>query len=145
MVTFRGHEKARIDDKGRLKIPAKFMRLLGSTNSRTIFATAITNDAISLYPIAEWETIEAKVRNLGMLSPKRRMFDQRVHYYGTEVDMDAQGRISLKAVQRDLINNQDEVVILGCMDHLEVYSATELRNEKRPPELNEEDLGELGI
>jgi len=145
MVTFRGHETARIDDKGRLKIPAKFKRALDSANLKTLFATAVTNDSLSLYPLPVWESIEAKVLELGRLHPKRRAFDKRVHYFGSEVEMDAQGRIPLKPIQRDLMNHPDEVVLLGCMDHLDVYPAAELTDDMRPEELTELDLEELGI
>ncbi|PIE01956.1 MAG: hypothetical protein CSA81_09420 [Acidobacteria bacterium] len=145
MVTFRGHETARIDDKGRLKIPAKFKRALTAANATTLFTTAITNEALSIYPLAAWEEIEAKVKDLGMLNPKRRMFDRRVHYFGSEVDMDSQGRISLKAVQRKLLNDSDEVVLLGCMEHIQVYAANSLNEEKVPEELTNMELGEMGI
>jgi len=145
MIAFRGQETARIDDKGRLKIPAKFKRVLEAAKAETLFATAVTDEAISLYPLSAWEAIESKVRNLGMLHPRRRVFDRRVHYFGSEVTMDKQGRVLLKSVQRELLNHQDEVVLLGCMDHLEMYSAASLRDDLKPAELTEQDLGELGI
>ena len=145
MVTFRGHETARIDDKGRLKIPAKFKRVLDASNTGVLFATAVTDEAISLYPLPVWESIEAKVLGLGMLDPRRRAFDRRVHYFGSELEMDAQGRICLKPVQRELIKNMDDVVLLGCMDHLDIYPAQTLSEEMRPGELTVHDLEELGI
>jgi len=145
MVTFRGHETARIDDKGRIKIPAKIKKLLDASNTSKLFATAITNDAVSLYPIPVWEAIESKVLELGRLHPKRRAFDKRVHYFGSEVDMDAQGRIPLKPIQRELLHNPENVVLLGCIDHLELFPAMEFTENERPAELTELDLEELGI
>lgn len=126
MVTrFRGHAEARLDSKGRLKMPAVFRKILENTYGASLFVTALTDDYLQIYPLQVWEEIEAKVNRLGAMNPLRRKFMTRANRCGSEVEMDNQGRILLKPSQRQLLGLQDDIVLIGCTDHLELWQAGE--------------------
>jgi len=126
MVTrFRGHAEARLDNKGRLKMPAVFRKILENTYGASLFVTALTDDYLQIYPLQVWEEIEAKVNRLGAMNPLRRKFMTRANRCGSEVEMDSQGRILLKPSQRQLLGLQDDIVLIGCTDHLELWPAGE--------------------
>lgn len=116
--SLRGHADARIDEKGRLKMPAVFKKML--QESASLFITALTDDHLQIYPIGVWTEIEARVNELGKMHPLKRKFLTRVNRYGTEVEMDSQGRVPLKINQRELASIHDKVSLIGCSDYLEL-------------------------
>lgn len=146
MVTrFRGHAEAKLDSKGRLKMPSVFRKILENTHGPSLFITALTNDYLQIYPLGVWESIEAKVNNLGAMNPLRRKFMTRANRYGTEVEMDSQGRVSLKPNQRELVALRDEIVLIGCTDHLEMWPAEGSLPQTDVDEFSLEDFSALGI
>ena len=77
---FRGHEAARIDDKGRLKVPNVFRSLLESKYGREVFLTSLSGEYVRLYPMPVWIEVEEKLAILivthphGFVSWKSREF-----------------------------------------------------------------------
>ncbi len=139
----RGHAEARIDDKGRLKMPSAFKRTLEATFGSSLFITALTDDFLQVYPLPVWEEIETRVTGLGFLNPSRRGFLTRANRYGNENDMDSQGRVLLKPIQRELVNIHDEVVLIGCLDHIQVWPAERMAADDDPRPLTTEDFTTL--
>jgi len=144
-VRLRGHAEARIDEKGRLKMPSIFKKNLEGTFGSSLFVTAdvLTNDCLLIYPLPIWEEIEIRVDRLGLTNPARRKFLTRANRYGLEVDMDKQGRIPLKNVQRGLVSIREEVILIGCMDHLQLWPMEKLQDGGEPGSLSKEDFAAL--
>jgi MraZ protein len=128
-----------------LKIPAAFKKALESSYGTTLFVTALTNEALQVYPMPVWESIEAKAGELGMMDPKRRRFLSRANRFGSEVEMDNQGRIPIKAIQKNILNHAEEVTLIGQMDHFEVHPAIPEVEQGAEEQLTEDDLRALGI
>ena len=146
MVTrFRGHADARIDDKGRLKMPATFKKSLEGHYGGRVFVTAVSNEYLQIYPIPVWEGIEEKINGLGSMNPLRRRFLTRVNRYGAEMEMDGQGRILLKPIQRKLAEIEDHVVLIGCSDHIELWPAAAMAELDDQDAFTNEDFMTLGI
>ena len=61
---FRGHEQARIDDKGRLKVPNVFRSFLDTKYGRELFLTSVTGEYLRLYPMPVWLEKEEKLGSL---------------------------------------------------------------------------------
>ena len=141
----RGHADARIDDKGRLKMPSVFKKHLEGTYGGTLFLTALTDDHVQIYPIQIWEEIEARVNSLGKMNPLKRKFLTRANRCGAEVDMDGQGRMLLKPNIRKLVGIESEVSIIGCTDHLELWPADVISKLEGQDALSSEDFESLGI
>jgi len=137
---FRGHAEARIDDKGRLKIPSNFKKSLEATYGRALFITALTNEYLQVYPLPVWEEIEARVAKLGLVDPTRRRFLTRVNRYGLDVEMDGQGRITLRPIQRELVSIKEHVVVIGCIDHIQIWPVDGLIESAVPEPLSADDL-----
>ena len=145
VARLRGHADARIDEKGRLKMPSAFRKSLGGSNGGALFITALTDECLQLYPLDIWEEIESKVRDLGSMHPLRRKFLTRANRYGTEVEMDGQGRVSLKPIQRELVGITAEVVVIGCADHLELWPGEDMAPGEDKDAFTPEDFMTLGI
>ena len=58
---FRGNAPARIDDKGRLKVPNAFRTLLEGKHGRELFLTSLTGEYVRIYPMPVWLEIEQKL------------------------------------------------------------------------------------
>ena len=57
----RGNYTARIDVKGRLKVPTPFRRLIDEKHGSEFYITSLTGDNVRIYPLPEWESIEQRL------------------------------------------------------------------------------------
>jgi MraZ protein len=145
---FRGSHITRLDDKGRLKMPAEYKRLVDEKYSGSRFyITSKDGKSALVYPISEWETIERKLVALPSFNASKQRLLKLTSYYGQEVEFDGQGRLLLPAVLRESADLKGEVSVAGRLTFLEVHNAETLRQEVLQP-LSEEDaktLDGLGI
>ena len=98
---FRGNAPARIDDKGRLKVPNAFRSLLESKYGRELFLTSLTGEYVRLYPMPVWVEIEEKLGQMPSTHPARLRFLDRVNFYGQVAELDSQGRVLIPARLRE--------------------------------------------
>ena len=78
---FRGNSPAKIDDKGRLKVPNAFRSLLESKYGRELFLTSLTGEYVRIYPMPVWLEIEEKLGRMPSTHPSRLRFLDRVAYF----------------------------------------------------------------
>jgi transcriptional regulator MraZ len=103
-----GMHPARVDEKGRLKLPADFQKYLGSLPEKRLFVTSLDRRIATIYPIEVWKENEKFFENF-MENPD---VADRVSFnaadLGSEAEMDGQGRIQFPAdLRRELgIENQ---------------------------------------
>jgi len=119
---FRGGQPTRVDEKGRLKIPANFKREIDEKFDARFYITSLDGKVAKLYPLQVWEEIEAKLEKKPDLDPAKELFLERTNYYGQEVEMDAQGRVLLPALLRDSAELKAEVMVVGTQRYLEVQN-----------------------
>ena len=119
---FRGSQPTRVDEKGRLKIPASFKREIDEKFDARFYITSLDGRIAKLYPLQVWEEIEAKLEKKPDLDPAKELFLERTNYYGQEVEMDAQGRVLLPALLRDSAELKAEVMVVGTQRYLEVQN-----------------------
>src|SRR5260221_11471627 len=89
---FRGNHPTRIDEKGRLKVPAEFKRVIDEKYGLKFYITSLDGKVAQLYPFEEWERSEQKLASLSTFNPTKTKFLSRVNFYGLEREMDGQGR-----------------------------------------------------
>lgn len=145
---FRGSSPAKIDDKGRLKIPTDFRRKLEDDYGQEIFVTSILGDSALVYPMPVWEEVEARLAGMPSSDPTKRRFLQRVSFFGQQARMDAQGRILLPQILRERAEMNGEVVVSAHLDHLVVWSRDRIEKQLDEEPFTEDDfrtLTEYGI
>ncbi len=145
---FRGNHPTRVDEKGRLKLPADFRsQLEGDAEAKQVFyITSKDGERAELWPIKAWEEIEAKLGTLPSTNPSRRKFLDVTNYYGAMAEMDNQGRLLLPQILRDKAGLTADVVVFGAQKYLEVMNRTTIEAKVEP--LTVEDLAglsDLGI
>jgi MraZ protein len=128
---FRGNHQARVDEKGRLKLPADFKRRLDEEYGPRFFITSLNGRRVQIYPMREWEKIETSMAKLSQFDPDRARFFDVTNYYGQEVEMDAQGRVLLPQIVREAAKATGDVNVLGMQTLLEVVSVESFREEMK--------------
>lgn len=118
----RGNYAAKIDDKGRLKIPNAFRSLIEGQHGSELFVTSLTGEYVSIYPLPIWMALEEKLSRMPSTHPSRRKFFDRVNYFGQQAEIDSQGRVVIHQRLRDSAGMSGEVDVLGQYDYLDVWN-----------------------
>ena len=118
----RGNHTAKIDDKGRLKIPNAFRTLIEAEHGTDLFVTSLTGEDVLIYPMPVWLALEERLGRMPSTHPARLRFFDRVNYFGQTAEIDGQGRVVLPARLRDTAGMSGEVDVLGQYDHLDVWN-----------------------
>jgi len=119
---FRGSAAAKIDDKGRLKVPTDFRRFLEERYGPDLFVTSVDGGSAFVYPLPVWEEIEARLQAMPSTDPKKNAFLERVSYFGQQLRLDAQGRIVIPQILRERAGMSGDVVVSGHLDHLVIWN-----------------------
>jgi MraZ protein len=118
----RGNHPAKIDDKGRLKIPNAFRALIEKQHGTELFVTSLTGEYVRLYPMPVWLAHEEKLSRIATTHPARRKYLDRVNYYGQTAQIDVQGRVVIHPRLRELAGMSGEVAVFGQIDTLDVWN-----------------------
>jgi transcriptional regulator MraZ len=146
-MKLRGNYPAKVDEKGRLKIPAVFLEALKEYGDE-FYITSPTGETARIYPMKVWSEIEDKLAKLPTTNRAKRKFLMRTSYYGQVVELDGQGRVLLPSILRESAQAKGDVNVFGNLDYLEVMNHTRALDQmKNEPYTDEDDaaLNELGI
>ena len=145
---FRGNHPTRVDEKGRLKVPAEFKRTIDEKYGQQFYITSRDGNIAEIYPFEEWKKIEEKLATVSNFNPAKKKFLDRVNYYGQMVEMDSQGRVLIPQILRESAEVKGDVLVFGNLTFLEVRNADAFRKHLEANPLTEEDektLADLGI
>ena len=137
-----------MDEKGRLKVPAEFKRLIDEKYGTQFYITSLDGKVAQVYPFEEWQRIEEKLARLSNFNPTKKKFLNRTNYYGQLVEIDGQGRVLIPALLRETAKIQGEVAVVGNLTYLEVQSIEAYRKDIEENPFTSDDektLDELGI
>lgn len=144
----RGSAPAKIDDKGRLKVPSDFLRSLEDRYGSELFITSVRGDCALVYPLPVWEELENRLLSMPSTDRVRDRYLERVNYFGQQVKLDAQGRTLIPQILREAADVQGEVVVNGRLDHLVVWNHEKFAQKLEAHPFTDEDfdvLSERGI
>ncbi len=141
---FRGNHPTRVDEKGRLKLPAEFKRRVDELYGPQFYITSMDGKRAQVYPLKEWEQIETSLAKMSPMDPVRKKFQDVTNFYGQMAEMDAQGRLLIPQKLRELAKVTGEVNVLGSQTLLEVVNAelfdAEMKKASGAVELTDADL-----
>lgn len=142
---FRGNHPTRVDDKGRLKIPADFKRLIDENYGTQFYVTSTDGKAAEIYPLQEWQKIEAKLEGIPSLNPIKKRFLAVVSYFGQMSEMDAQGRVLIPQILREKAGIVGDMVVLGMQNHLKVLNREGYEKELPMQMLTDAEMSQLPV
>ena len=139
----RGSAPTKIDDKGRLKIPTDFRRLIEERFGPDLFVTSIQGDSALVYPLTEWEEIERRLNAMPSTDRTKMRFLERVNYFGQQVRVDPQGRILIPQILRESASINGDVVVSGQLNHLVVWNHERFVSRLQEQPFTDEDFSAL--
>src|ERR1700694_3571906 len=145
---FRGNHPTRVDEKGRLKVPAEFKRVIDEKYAQKFYITSLDGIVAQVYPFEEWERIEQKLAALSTYNPTKQKFLTRTNYYGQVVELDGQGRILVPSILRESAQMRGDVDVLGNLNYLQIWNHTRFLDSLKASPITADDektLDELGI
>lgn len=147
---FRGINLVSLDAKGRLAMPARYRARVEAMAEGRLIVTIDTQAAcLLLYPLPEWELIEAKIDALPSFHKATRRIQRLLIGHATEVELDNNGRLLLPALLREYASLDKQIMLVGQGKKFEIWSEEnwqtgrnewlleESQNETTPPELED--------
>ena len=136
-----GQFSHKIDDKGRLFIPASLRKELG----QTFHVTVGQDHCLSVYSDESWAAFMARLKELSYNEVKKL---RALFAYAADCEPDSQGRILIPAKLREYAGLTKEVVVVGSFDRAEIWSAERwaaIENEAFSSGALEQAMVEMGL
>jgi len=143
----RGNSPAKVDEKGRVKVPAIFMTSLKESGN-LFYVTSTNGEHVRIYPMKVWDEIEQKLAKLSSHNRTKQKFLMRTNYYGQVVELDGQGRVLIPPVLREAAQMKGDVDVLGSLTYLEVWNHARFMEQLNKGPItpdDEKNLDDLGI
>ncbi len=138
---FRGSSFHTIDAKGRVIIPARFRDIIKAGGGEGVMLTKL-DGGLFAYTYEQWASVENRIMSQAEKSSSMRTF-RRVFVGGAfECGFDKQHRILIPPSLRSDANLKKEIVIVGVLDHFEIWSRSgwDSENEKMEEDMLQEDV-----
>ncbi len=144
----RGNFSARIDEKGRLKIPTAFRAVIDERYGQELFVTSLTGENVRIYPLPVWVALEARLARVPSTHPARLKFFDRVNFFGQPAELDKQGRVVIHPRLRESASMLGDVDVFGQYDYLDVWNHDRFMAKLQREPYSDEDaraLADFGI
>lgn len=120
---FRGVNQVNLDAKGRMAIPARYREKLSvECNGHLVLTIDTEERCLLLYPVDEWEIIQAKIDGLPSLDPVSRRLQRLLVGHATDIDMDSNGRLLIPSLLREYAGLEKKTIVLGQGRKFEIWS-----------------------
>jgi MraZ protein len=139
----RGNALAKVDDKGRLKLPSVYRSIIEPRFGNEFFVTSLDGKSVHLYPMEVYTAIEERFLGVSKLAPAVTRFRNVLNYYGQTAIMDAQGRILIHPLLREHAAIRGEVAVLGQQNYLEVWNRQSFEVHLQQDPLTDADRQQL--
>ena len=114
---FLGTHAPRLDDKGRLILPAKFREQL----EKGVVVTRGQERCLYVFPAAEFERLAEQLRQAPVTSKQARDY-MRVFLSGASDEIpDKQGRITIPPLLKEYAGLDRDVVVIGALNRVEIW------------------------
>ncbi|WP_199610704.1 division/cell wall cluster transcriptional repressor MraZ [Flocculibacter collagenilyticus] len=118
----RGASSLSIDSKGRMAVPTKYRDLLMADCDGSMICTVdLHQSCLLLYPLTEWEDVEAQLRRFSSMNPHERRIQRVLLGNAAECDMDKNGRLLLPATLRQHANLSKQIMLVGQLNKFEIW------------------------
>ena len=141
----RGSAIARIDAKGRLKLPNVFRALLEERYGRELFLTSLSGEDVRIYPMPVWYAFQGRLSKVPSTSTAKTKLLEKVNYFGQVGTIDAQGRVLIPTILRNVASIAEDVVVIGNTDHLIVWNGEKIQQRMTETPLTNDDWKELEL
>ena len=139
----RGNALAKVDDKGRLKLPSSFRSVIEPQYGSEFFVTSLRGESVRIYPMRVYAELEERLIRSSAVEPLVSKLRNSLNYFGQGAAMDQQGRVLIHPLLREKAEINGEVAVLGQQNYLEVWNRAAFEERLLSHPLTDEDLREL--
>jgi MraZ protein len=143
MDRLRGSAETTVDEKGRFKVPSVFRAPIEETFGPEFFLTSISGVDVLIFPMPVWNALEEKLAAMPAIHRAKAKFQERFNTYGQVARMDAQGRLLVPSLLREVSALEGDALVLGQTDHLRLVDRTKHLKSLRTATVTDEDYDEL--
>jgi MraZ protein len=143
MDRLRGSAETTVDEKGRFKVPSVFRAQIEETFGPDFFLTSISGADVLIFPMPVWNALEEKLAAMPPIHRAKAKFQERFNTYGQMARMDAQGRLLVPSLLREVSAIEGDALVLGQTDHLKLVDRTKHLKNLRTVTITDEDYDEL--
>ena len=123
---FFGEFEYKIDEKGRVPLPPRFRQSL----REGVVLTPGIEECITAYPLPEWKKVAAALTTGSITRSKLRKLNRAIFATAFHLNLDGQGRITLPAPLREYAEIEDDVIVAGANNYLEIWGKDRWLKEK---------------
>ena len=130
--TFIGNIEARLDEKGRMFIPAVYRKILAAEESQRIVMRRDTeNECLIIYPERVWnQRVEQLGEELDEWNPDDQMLMMQFVADAEYIEPDSQGRILLQKRNLQQIGATGDLLIVGMMNRFAIWDKQTFLNKR---------------
>lgn len=143
MDRLRGSAETTVDEKGRFKVPSVFRAPIEETFGPEFFLTSISGVDVLIFPMPVWNALEEKLAAMPAIHRAKAKFQERFNTYGQVARMDAQGRLLVPSLLREVSSLEGDALVLGQTDHLKLVDRAKHLKGLRSATITDEDYDEL--
>lgn len=110
----RGIYAARVDEKGRLKLPVNFQQFLAASGEQNVFITSLDIRTARIYPTSVWKENERILAESTDDPETAADIAFIANDLGADSELDGQGRVLLPTELRRMLNLESQPVWLQC-------------------------------
>jgi MraZ protein len=114
---FFGTYTPKLDDKGRLFLPAKFRDQL----AEGLVVTRGQERCLTVWSNADFDALRVRLSEASLTSKNIRDYVRMLFSAASQEVPDKQGRISIPAVLREYASLEKDVMVIGAMDRIEIW------------------------
>jgi len=140
-----GHAPAKVDEKGRIKVPGGFRKIIEERYGNDCFITSQDGEKALIYPLPVWHELQERLAKVPSTSVAKAKLLERVNYFGQLGTIDPQGRLLVPQVLRNVAGIASDVVVLGSSDHLIVWNEEKIQKRMTKAPMTEDDYKELEL
>jgi MraZ protein len=132
-----------VDEKGRFKVPSVFRAPIEETFGPEFFLTSISGVDVLVYPMPVWNAVEEKLAAMPAIHRAKAKFQERLNTFGQVARMDAQGRLLVPSLLREVSGISGDALVLGQTDHLKLVDRVKHLKSLKTTLITDEDYDEL--
>jgi len=129
---------ARVDQKGRLKIPVTLLPMRKGSGTE-FYVTSEDGYSVRIYPMRVWNQVEERLERLCSHNRNNQKLLVRAKYFGRAVTMDRQGRVLIPIVLRSSAHMKGAVDIFDYLNYLEVWNHAQFLKDLKSSPITAQD------
>ncbi len=142
---FRGSQQAKVDEKGRLKLPSDFKKLVDAQNVTQFYITSMDGKIAEIWPLPEWEKREKQMNGSSTMEDAVQTYLDWTSHYGSQVEIDSQARLLLPQRLREDAKLDAEVEVVGKLTYLEVKNEDSVKQHLAANPVTDEHRKSLAV